>query len=61
MLRTSFEWEGVTHPVQIVQQGLKLEIRKEDWRGSGPAEQSRKLEELLREEREQGFDLMKAP
>ncbi len=61
ILRTSFEWEGLKEPVQIVERGLKLAFRQEDWRGTTPAEQSRKLEELLREERERGFDLSKGP
>src|SRR5262249_27859835 len=61
ILRTSFVWEGLKQPVQIVEQGLKLKFREEDWRGSGRAEQGRKLEELLREEREQGFELTEAP
>ncbi len=38
-----------------------MNFREEDWRGSDRAEQSRKLEEFLREEREQGFDLTRGP
>src|SRR5437868_7459381 len=61
ILRTSFVWEGVKEAVQVVQKGLRLEFREEDWRGETAEEQRRKLEELLRKEREGGFDLSKAP
>src|SRR5262245_15355821 len=61
ILRTSFLWEGLKEPVQIVQQGVELVFREEDWRGCTLDEQSRKLEELLQEERTQGCDLTKAP
>src|SRR5436853_5824745 len=61
ILRTSCVWEGVKEAVQVVQKGLRLEIREEDWRGETAEEQRRKLEELLRKEREGGFDLSKAP
>ena len=61
VLRTSFIWEGVSRPVQVVQQGLKVEFRHQDWRGVGGQEQRRRLEELLKEEREQGVDLSKGP
>src|SRR5262249_24428704 len=61
VLRTSFVWEGLKQPVQVVQQELKLVFREEDWRDDTLAEQSRRLEELLRADREQGCDLAKAP
>jgi amino acid adenylation domain-containing protein/non-ribosomal peptide synthase protein (TIGR01720 family) len=61
ILRTSFIWEGLKEPVQVVHQELKLKFREEDWRGDAPAEHSRKLEELLKEEQEQGFELIKVP
>src|SRR5262245_54968779 len=61
ILRTSFFWEGLKQPVQVVERELRPVFREEDWRGITPDEQSRKLEELLRQEREQGFELAKWP
>src|SRR5262245_23060766 len=61
ILRTSFVWEGLKQPVQVVEQELRLVFREEDWRGVTPDEQSRKLEELLRQERVHGFELAKPP
>ena len=61
VLRTSFEWEGVTHPVQVVHRRARLVFGQEDWRGASRAEQTDRLKELLRRERQEGFDLRKAP
>jgi amino acid adenylation domain-containing protein/non-ribosomal peptide synthase protein (TIGR01720 family) len=61
ILRTSFAWEGLPEPLQVVRRDVELEWREEDWRALTPAEQDRRGEELLRQDRERGFDLGRAP
>jgi thioester reductase-like protein len=60
-LRTAFRWEGIAKPVQAVQARAVLPRETYDWRSHPAAEQSRLLDELLREERRRGFDLETAP
>src|SRR5438128_744213 len=51
ILRTSFEWEGLERPLQVVWKKAKLEWKKEDWRGEGEEEQEERLKEYLEEDR----------
>ena len=60
-LRTSFEWEGVGEPVQVVWKHVNLEIREEDWRGKDKPARDAQAERYLREERERGIDVRRAP
>jgi len=60
-LRTSFLWEGVENPVQVVHRRLELPWFEEDWRDRSSAEQQQALEEIRREDRERGLDLSQAP
>ncbi|HEX8150712.1 MAG TPA: amino acid adenylation domain-containing protein, partial [Pyrinomonadaceae bacterium] len=60
-LRSSFVWEGVREPVQVVRRGVRFEVETRDVRGLSPAEQAGRLEELLGDERRRGFDLARAP
>src|SRR6476661_4329588 len=57
VLRTSFHWEDVAHPVQVVARRVVLPWRDEDWRRLSPADRERSLEELGRCDLERGFDL----
>jgi len=65
VLRTSFEWEGVEEPLQVVRRSVKVRLRRENWRTDrrrlGRQEQEDVLENYLRREREQEFDLKQSP
>src|SRR4051812_35581142 len=38
VLRTSFHWEGLDRPIQVVHRKVELPVEQLDWRGLGPAE-----------------------
>ncbi|ADI12767.1 putative non-ribosomal synthetase (OzmL) [Streptomyces bingchenggensis BCW-1] len=56
-LRTSFAWEGLAEPVQVVHEKAAAEASFADWRGLPEAEQNARLAEHLRADRERGADL----
>src|SRR5687767_9442880 len=45
VLRTSFHWEGLDKPVQVVRQHAALAIAYESWQELAAPEQERRLEE----------------
>jgi amino acid adenylation domain-containing protein/non-ribosomal peptide synthase protein (TIGR01720 family) len=61
ILRTSFEWEDLEDPVQAVHRRVEMPIDYHDWGSLAREEQTRRFEELLRADREQGFDLLNPP
>jgi amino acid adenylation domain-containing protein len=60
-LRTSFHWEDLDKPLQVVHQDAVLDIVWLDWRQRSRAEQDLALEELLATDRTRGFDFGVAP
>ena len=61
ILRTSFVWEQLDEPLQIVHRNLKMAFQYEDWRGLAPGQQQEKVSELLRLDKALGFKLSQPP
>ncbi|MGE3817684.1 MAG: amino acid adenylation domain-containing protein, partial [Nitrospiraceae bacterium] len=61
ILRTSFLWEGLREPLQIVHARATLPIEIEDWREFPRERQQEELGRYLREARTRGIDLSTAP
>ncbi|WP_406122405.1 amino acid adenylation domain-containing protein [Streptomyces canus] len=60
-LRSSFVWEGLHEPLQVVQRQAEVPFQELDWRGRSAPEQKRLMERLLADDRSRGFDLSSAP
>ncbi|HEY0601691.1 MAG TPA: amino acid adenylation domain-containing protein, partial [Herpetosiphonaceae bacterium] len=61
VLRTSFVWEGLERPLQVVHDQVDFAVDRQDWRGLTPEEQQTRIAEHLTALWRQGFDLHKAP
>ena len=60
-LRTSFLWESVPEPLQIVHQDVDIGFAKEDWATEGSKDARRRLDSWLEAQRSAGLDLTRAP
>ncbi|WP_437759716.1 non-ribosomal peptide synthase/polyketide synthase [Sorangium sp. So ce1389] len=61
IFRTSFAWEGLARPLQIVHGHVPLPWTELDWRGVPAREQEERLASFLEEDRRRGFDLAAPP
>ncbi len=61
ILRTSFAWEGIKKPVQIVHRHKPLDWAELDWRNLDPTAQKMALVEYAQTDRARGYDMSKAP
>jgi amino acid adenylation domain-containing protein len=61
VLRTSFAWEGMEKPVQVVRRGAVLPWEEHDWRGLPREAQRERRTAYLEADRERGFDLAAPP
>ena len=61
VLRTSFLWEELDEPVQVVVDRVELPLEEVDWRDVPAAAHAERLAALQEQERERGFDLAQAP
>lgn len=60
-LRTSFQWEDLDHPVQIVHRRVKLTLHQEDWREAPAIEQQERFRSRSESDRRRGFDSSRPP
>ncbi|HEX8212536.1 MAG TPA: amino acid adenylation domain-containing protein [Longimicrobium sp.] len=61
VLRTSFHYDRLDKPVQVVHRAAEPEWHQEDWSALPPAEREARLEAYLAADRERGFDFARAP
>lgn len=61
VLRTAFLWEGVNEPLQFVRRSVNLPWQVHDWQSYSELEIESRLERLIRDDRQQGFDLSQPP
>ncbi|HEV2149199.1 MAG TPA: non-ribosomal peptide synthase/polyketide synthase [Longimicrobiaceae bacterium] len=60
-LRSTYVWEGVTRPLQVVRSRVALPFERLDWRALPEEERAERLNSLLAEDRARGFDLARPP
>jgi amino acid adenylation domain-containing protein/non-ribosomal peptide synthase protein (TIGR01720 family) len=60
-LRTSFHWEGIERPLQVVHRRAEVPLEELDWRDVPAAEQEDRLRAFLRADQERGFVLTQPP
>jgi amino acid adenylation domain-containing protein len=61
ILSSSFRWEGVPEPRQIVNRGVSVPIDFENWTELDEQKRAARLEEFLLRDRHRGFDMRVAP
>lgn len=61
ILRTSFHWDDIEKPLQVVHRNVELPFHELDWRELPPNVQEERLEAFLKEDQRQGFELSEAP
>ena len=61
ILRTSFFWEEIDKPLQVVHRQAAIPLEQEDWRDIAPEEQPDQLAAFLIRDRQRGFDFSRPP
>jgi Condensation domain len=61
VLRTSFYWEELDKPLQVVHEQVEVPIEYQDWRLIPPLVQQEHLKSFLLSDRLRGFDFSQAP
>src|SRR5205085_5216849 len=60
-LRSSFHWEELESPVQVVRRKVKLRIEVKDFRALTDGDREQRMQAYLEADRRRGFDLARAP
>lgn len=61
ILRTAFVWKTQDEPRQVVLRQVEVNLNYQDWRGIESNLQQQQLEQFLKIDRQQGFNLSKPP
>ena len=61
VLRTSFLWEDLEQPVQVVHRQAPLPVDRQDWRGLPAGERDERLRAYAAADRRSGFDIGRPP
>ncbi len=61
ILRTSFHWQDLKQPLEVVYKKVNVPVQQQDWRVIDPNEQQRQLKSFLASDRACGFDLSQVP
>jgi amino acid adenylation domain-containing protein len=56
VLRTSFHWDGLDKPLQVVHRDVPVAMANHDWSGAGDEEQRARFDQLLAEDLAAGID-----
>ncbi len=61
VLRTSFQWRGLEHPLQWVRERVRWAVERQDWRSFGSSGAEEHLRSWLESDRKRGFEADRAP
>jgi amino acid adenylation domain-containing protein len=61
VLRTSFHWQELEKPVQVVHRPVTLPVERHDWSSLPPPSPAERLQAFLKADRDRDFDLSEAP
>ncbi|MBD1923726.1 AMP-binding protein [Microcoleus sp. FACHB-831] len=61
ILRSYFSWEGLNEPVQTLHGQVELPFEHQNWCALSSSEQQDRLIAYIRDDRQRGFDIKKAP
>jgi len=61
VLRTTFVWQEIEESLSVVLRGVKVQLEQQDLRGIASEQQQEKLENYLKTQRFNGFNLTQAP
>ena len=61
VLRTSFQWKGISKPVQLVSKAIELPWKNLDWSNLNPDEQKNEFNKFIKQDRSESFSMEQAP